>query len=880
MLALVSLSFGRQVREPTALFQTPILHTGKNLLLLSTGTVASRPEHGLFALLRSGGTGGALTRRLLPVVILLPLTLGALQTAGILSGLYSTVVGTAWFILAQMVIFAGIVLTAAASLDRMDAARRAAETELRSSERKYRLLFDASPQPMWVYDTETLAFLAVNDAAVEHYGYSREEFLSVALTDIRPPEEVPGLLQNFQELDQPRQQSGPWKHCKKDGTLIEVELHSSTLAVDSRPARLVLVRDRTVELRAERALAASEAQFRAIFELAAVGQAQVDPQTGRFLRVNAALCRMVGYSAAELAGMTISEITHPEDRERNLDQFRRMARGESPTYSTEKRYLHKDGSILWVQVEAALLWDEAGQPFRTTAVIQDITGRKEAEAALRHQQHLLRTVTDNAASALVLLDMEGHLTFHNPAFLRLTGYAPEEVEGKTAHELVHYRYSDGRPFPIEECPLDRSCWELKPVRGHEDIFIRKDGTSFPVVASVAPLERDGERVGGVIEFRDVTNEKEAVRALRASEERFRTIVETASEGIWLLDADGRISFVNPRMAELVGYTPAEMLGRHKWEFCLEEDAVAVRELFARRKTGISEHVDVRFRHRQGRAVWTLMAAGPLFGPDGQFQGAVDLFTDITERKRAEEALRVANTELREKTEQLEATSQQLWQTAKLATMGELAASIAHELNNPLGIVTLRVEGLLEDLDADAPYRRDMQVIEQEVDRMAGLVAHLLQFSRRSQPQTSTVDVREELDHTLELVRYHLRNRHIQVVRDYTPAVPKVQADRQQLRQLFLNLFTNASDAMPQGGTLTIRVATNGAVAVEVADTGTGIPAELLEKVREPFFTTKPEGQGTGLGLAICQRIMQEHHGAFTLTSREGLGTTVRLTFPK
>jgi signal transduction histidine kinase len=196
-------------------------------------------------------------------------------------------------------------------------------------------------------------------------------------------------------------------------------------------------------------------------------------------------------------------------------------------------------------------------------------------------------------------------------------------------------------------------------------------------------------------------------------------------------------------------------------------------------------------------------------------------------------------------------------------------------------VSLRVESLLMQVPADDPNRRALKIIEEEVERMGTLVAKLLQFSRRSSQQVSTLDVCEEITKTLELMQYHLRNHRISVGQDFASEVPMIQVDRQQLRQLFLNLFTNASDAMPQGGTLTIRVGVaEQQVVIEVADTGVGIAPEDLPQVMEPFFTTKPEGQGTGLGLAICRRIVQEHSGTLDIASDgPGKGTTVRITLP-
>jgi signal transduction histidine kinase len=266
--------------------------------------------------------------------------------------------------------------------------------------------------------------------------------------------------------------------------------------------------------------------------------------------------------------------------------------------------------------------------------------------------------------------------------------------------------------------------------------------------------------------------------------------------------------------------------------------------------------------------------------------------EVRERRRAEAALREANArleramaDLQSKTEELRDTTRQLWQSAKLASVGELAASIAHELNNPLGTISLRLETILATTPPDSPCRPYLAIVEQEVERMARLVANLLQFSRQGPDQVSTVHVCEEIQKTTELTDYHLRRRGVKIVHDFPPVVQTIYADRQKLRQLFLNLFTNAGDAMPQGGTLTARVrpgTTNEgkrAVVVEVADTGHGIPPDVLSRIFDPFFTTKEEGKGTGLGLAICRRIVQDHNGTITVESKLGEGTVVRIVLP-
>ncbi len=254
----------------------------------------------------------------------------------------------------------------------------------------------------------------------------------------------------------------------------------------------------------------------------------------------------------------------------------------------------------------------------------------------------------------------------------------------------------------------------------------------------------------------------------------------------------------------------------------------------------------------------------------------------------EDKVRERTADLQAKNEELNMVSQQLWQAAKLATMGELTASIAHELNNPLATVKLRIESLQMQVPPDNPMQRPLEIIEHEVTRMGNLVTNLLVFGRRHQREVSTVNIGEEIDNTLELINYHLRKYGTEVIKEVPPDIPHIHADRQQLRQLFLNLFTNSSDSMTGGGTLTLRVRSEGVegeaegqtlVAVEIIDTGAGIPPEIMPRIMEPFYTTKPEGKGTGLGLPICRRIVQEHGGTLQIESVAGKGTTVCIRLP-
>ena len=384
-------------------------------------------------------------------------------------------------------------------------------------------------------------------------------------------------------------------------------------------------------------------------------------------------------------------------------------------------------------------------------------------------------------------------------------------------------------------------------------------------------------------------------ALRDNKARTDAILATAVDAVVIIDERGNVETFNPAAERMFGYAAGEVIGQNvnvvmPEPYRREHDGYLANYLRTGERKIIGIGREVVGRRKDGTTFPVDLAVSEARLVDRRV--FVGIVRDITGRKHAEETLRESNrrlegvlSALQSKGEEVKVMSQQLWQAAKLAAVGELAASIAHELNNPLATVSLRVESLLAQTPADDPKRRLLEVVEQEVERMADLVANLLQFSRRGQPRASTVDLGEDLVKTLELVQHHMRNRRIRVVQELAPDVPAIQADRQLLRQVFLNLLTNAGDAMPEGGTLTLRVALGSlegdrqAVVIEFADTGVGILPEHLPRVMEPFFTTKDEGKGTGLGLAICRRAVQEHGGAMHITSEVGKGTTVRIALP-
>jgi PAS domain S-box-containing protein len=484
---------------------------------------------------------------------------------------------------------------------------------------------------------------------------------------------------------------------------------------------------------------------------------------------------------------------------------------------------------------------------------------------------------DNSPDAMMALSPERIVVYWSKGAESTFGYSRDEALGRELSELI---------IPTDRVKEEEAFFKQIIASGQstfESLRKRKDGSVIPVDISTRVIRDDRGQVKYILSTKkDITNRKLAEEALQRSELRYRRLFESAKDGILILDKDsGQIVDVNPYLIEMLAFSKDELAGKELWQIGAFKDIVASKLAFDKlQRQGYIRYENLPLESREGIVRQVEFVSNSYL--EGESQVIQCNIRDITDRKLAEEQ---ALAELQNKTNELSSMTQQLWQASKLATMGELAASVAHELNNPLATISLYAEVLVGQLNAADPNRRPLLVIEQEVERMATLVSNLLLFSRRSHRQMSTVDLSEELTTLLDFVHYHLSSHRIDIVQDFAAALPAVEADRQQLRQVFLNLISNASDAMPGGGTLTVRSRVGAmpdrprAVVVEFADTGIGVQTSDLPRLWEPFFTTKPEGKGIGLGLAICRRTVEQHHGTIEIDTRPGQGTTVRITLP-
>jgi PAS domain S-box-containing protein len=369
-------------------------------------------------------------------------------------------------------------------------------------------------------------------------------------------------------------------------------------------------------------------------------------------------------------------------------------------------------------------------------------------------------------------------------------------------------------------------------------------------------------------------QRHAQQALRETERRYRRIVETTNEGVWMLDAAALTTFVNARMATLLGYAAAEMRGLPIFDFLHPQSITDVKSSLERHETGDVAHTEIRFKNKDGKDLWALLDSTPIFGGDGAYEGALVMVMDVTVRKRLED---------------------QLLQAQKMEAVGSLAGGVAHDFNNLLSVVLSYASLLLEGLQPDDPIRAELEEIRKAGERAADLTRQLLAFSRRQVLELKTLDLNQIVAGMQNMLRRVLpEDIELSLLTSHT--LGKVRADAGQMGQVIMNLAVNARDAMPEGGKMTIETAnatldeayaalhlgvTPGKyVMLAMTDTGVGMDAATVARIFEPFFTTKDQGKGTGLGLSTVFGIVQQSGGNIWVYSEPGKGTTFKVYLPR
>ena len=481
----------------------------------------------------------------------------------------------------------------------------------------------------------------------------------------------------------------------------------------------------------------------------------------------------------------------------------------------------------------------------------------------------LRLLLESTGEGIYGIDMEGRCIFVNQAAARMFGYEPNGLLGKGMHVLIHHSRADRSPCPQEDCLIDRVSLTGQDCRVSGDVFWRRDGTMFPVEYASYPI-RDGDVIkGAVVIFTDITERQRVEKELRESEQRFQLINDNANDAIFYLDVNGVIQWANQKASAVTGRPMTEIVHRSLMALLTPPSAAVAEARLAAIRSGQSVPPVVEFELfcQDDSTVWVEANITSVL-EQGVTVGRLVVSRDITERKQIEQRLR---------------------QSEKLAALGTLLDGVAHELNNPLfmidGFAQLAGEKIKQQRYQD--LAGDLASIHEASRRAKAIVQRTLTVTRQQKGGVRACDVNALLKSTLDLVANDLTIHNVEGQIALRPDLPLVLADPQDLTQLFLNLITNARQAMVTAhgrGILRISSALlsdrqKPFVEVRFADDGPGIPPEIRSRIFEPFFTTKPVGEGTGLGLSICHRIVGELRGALNLESVEGQGAIFVLRLP-
>jgi len=625
----------------------------------------------------------------------------------------------------------------------------------------------------------------------------------------------------------------------------------------------LLYRADTRRKQAEDELRANEERRRLIIETAFDAFVSLDDR-GLITDWNRQAEITFGWARDEIMGKPLVDtIIPPQYREahtRGLQRF--LATGEGPVLNRrmELTALHRDGSEFPAELT---IWPiKVGDSYRFNAFLHDITERNEAQESLRVKEEQVRLLLNSTSEAIYGADLDGNCTFCNPSCLHMLGYRePADLIGKNMHAVTQHTRADGTPYPAEENPIIRSFSSGKETHAHNEVLWRADGTNFPAEYWSHPVYQDGDAIGAVVTFLDITERKRAEEALRQSEERYRRVVETARDMISIVGADGKVLSRNPAFEAITGWTSAEWEGKSFEPLVHPDDLPRAREKFQRLLRGENlPSFEMRLRTKGGDYVTVEYATTPQF-QDGKVVSILSVGRDVTERKRMQEELQRSNAELE-----------------------QLAYVASHDLQEPLRMVVSYLQ-LLERRSKDRLDLESGEFLGFAVDgasRMKTLINDLLAYSRvgmRGKPFELT-NCAEVLEVALSNLKVAIEESGATVTHDLLPVVI---ADSSQMTQVFQNLISNAIKFRGDKPPLIHVSATqkDGDWLFTVRDNGIGIDPQYFDQIFVIFrrLHGRDEYAGTGIGLAVCKRIVERHGGRIWVESELGRGSTFCFTIP-
>lgn len=573
---------------------------------------------------------------------------------------------------------------------------------------------------------------------------------------------------------------------------------------------------------------------------------------GEIRAVNRSFADLVGATYQQIIGRPITDFL-----EEGSGEGGELTRRAMPRFLERRHWsgiiqvrLKKQNSICYFDCVAHAMTRD-NQVHGLTVLGRDIT-------ALRKNEARFTELFETLQEGIYITTPDGVIIDANPALVRMLGYESKE-------DLLSRQFPDLFADQAERKSLQEAVDHQNAPQGHEITLLRKDGVPI-VCLHTATAVRDTS--GHVLRYQgsvmDVTARRQMERQLHKEQEFARRLVDNFPDLILVVDSNSRYTFVSPRCKEVLGYELAETESMELGGRTHAEDLPALLAVFADMLAGRQSYasLEVRVRHKLGDWRRIRFNFSPLADETGKIEGVVLSGRDVTELKRLEE---------------------QLIQAEKLAAMGQMLAGVAHELNNPLTAILGVTELLRERPNEDQATKRQLELTHRQARRAARIVQNLLEFSRPASPQKKPVDLNSIIERTLQLHEHSLRRNNVEVDFRPQPDLPGVVGDANQLIQVFLNLVTNAEQAIREvreSGRIQIRFTRIGSrVSVTFQDDGVGIRPESAPRLFDPFYTTKRPGGGTGLGLSICLSIIREHGGTIEAEALPAGGSAFTVYLP-
>ena len=566
---------------------------------------------------------------------------------------------------------------------------------------------------------------------------------------------------------------------------------------------------------------------------------------------------------------TLTSVLHPDDVERFTNNLNRsLSIGNSPGH--EYRVLHKDGSVRNIFAEGSMKYDKNGQPTKSIGTVQDITERIMAEKELRQANNFLDSIVENIPNLIFIKDAKAlrYLRF-NKAGEDLFGITKEEILGKNDYEFF------SREFAEIFTDKDRDVFTLgKRIDiTEETIQTHHNGTRILNTKKVPIFNDKGdpEYLLGISE--DITERKMADNTLKVSEEKYRTMLNASPDGIFLIDFNGRITDVSEIGIELFGYeSKKELVGKHFLSFVPAEGKKTVMDIITKTMNeGIAQNIEMRIRKKNNSLFLSEASSTLIQGADGKPFSFMIIIRDISFRKKME-------------TKQIHAD--------RMANLGEMASGIAHEINQPLNIISMVMDKILfetartETVDVNFLKLKSDKIFE-NITRIRNIIDHVRAFSRSHDDYVLTAfDINGSIENAASMIAEQFKHLVISLSLNLNRQIPQLIGNTYKFEQVIVNLLTNAKDAViekknqPEGcSELLVEIRTyleNQSLIVEIIDNGIGIGNEDFHNIMLPFYTTKEEGKGTGLGLSICYQIIKEMNGTIDISSNKSDGTIIKL----